>query len=187
MIMKANKAIIIIISVLVPMLVAFLFVNTEEQALVSGWIYRLPHLNALINGSTAIILMLGVWLIKNGNEKWHRVAMLTAFVLGAVFLVSYIIYHSSVPSTVFGDINHDNELDVSELAMLGNMRLIYLILLLAHILMAIVALPFVLLAVYYAIIDNRTKHRKIVRYTFPVWLFVAISGVLVYFMISPYY
>lgn len=185
--MKANKAIIIIISILVPMLVAFLFVNTEEKALVSDWVYRLPHLNALINGSTAFILILGVWFIKNGNEKYHKTAMLTAFILGAVFLVSYIIYHSSVPSTVFGDINHDNELDTSELAMLGNMRLIYLILLLAHILMAIVALPFVLLAVYYAVTGNRARHRKIVRYTFPVWLFVAISGVLVYFMISPYY
>ena len=117
--MKANKAIIIIISILVPMLVAFLFVNTEEQALVSDWIYRLPHLNALINGSTAVILILGVWFIKNGNEKYHKTAMLTAFMLGTVFLVSYIIYHSSVPSTVFGDINHDNELDTSELAMLG--------------------------------------------------------------------
>jgi putative membrane protein len=185
--MNAKKILIIIISVLIPLVIAFLFIHTNEQAEVGGWVHRLPHLNAMINGLTAIILITGVLLIKDKNESGHRLAMGLAFVLGFVFMVSYIIYHASVPSTVFGDTNHDKILDDLELAALGGQRIVYLTLLLSHILFAVIALPLVLMAVYYALSDNRKMHKKIVKFTFPIWLFVAVSGVAVYFMISPYY
>lgn len=185
--MNPKKTLIVVVSILVPIVVAFLFVHTDQQADVGGWVYRLPHLNALINGITGVILILGVVAIKSGNEKWHKIAMSTAFVLGFIFLISYITYHASVPSTKFGDINHDGQVVASELEAVGSLRTWYIVLLLSHILMAIAALPFVLMAVYTAWSDNRQKHKKIVRFAFPIWLLVSITGVMVYLMISPYY
>ena len=185
--MKTNKIVILVISILVPLVVAFLFIHTEEQTDIGQWVYRLPHLNAAINGLTAILLIAGVNFIKNKQEKAHRLAMSTAFFLGFVFMISYVTYHASVPSTVYGDLNHNGILDESELSSLGSFRMLYIGLLLSHILFAIIALPLVLLAVYYAVTDNRKRHRMIVRFTFPIWLYVALTGVAVYFMISPYY
>ena len=185
--MNIKKVYIIIISVLVPLVVAFLFLHTEEQADIGGWVHRLPHLNAIINGSTGIILIAGVVFIKNKNENAHRLAMGLAFLFGFIFMISYVTYHASVPSTIFGDLNHDKLLDDAELSSLGGSRTVYISLLLSHILLAVVALPLVLMAVYYAMADNRKMHRRLVKFTFPVWLYVAISGVAVYLMISPYY
>lgn len=184
---KTNKLIIIVVSILVPILVAFLFLHTKENADVGEWVSFLPSLNALINSTTAVLLVLGVVFIKKGNEKAHRLAMLTAFILGFVFMISYVTYHASVPSTIYGDINGNGILDEAERLSLGGWRNFYIVLLLSHILLAVVALPLVLMAVYYAFIDNRKRHRAMVRFTFPVWLYVAITGVVVYFMISPYY
>ena len=184
---KANKVIIIVLSILVPILVAFLFIHTKENADVGEWVFFLPGLNALINSTTVILLISGVVFIKKGNEKAHRLAMLTAFILGFVFLISYVTYHASVPSTIYGDMNGDGLLDDTERLSLGGWRNFYIVLLLSHIFFAVVALPLVLMAVYYALTDNRKRHKAMVRFTFPVWLYVAITGVAVYFMISPYY
>ena len=185
--MKTNKIVILVVSILVPLVIAFLFVHTEEQAEIGQWVYRLPHLNAMINGLTAILLIAGVVFIKNKHEKVHRVVMSTAFLLGFVFMISYVTYHASVPSTVYGDIDHDGLISDSEMINLGSSRSLYIGLLLSHILFAVAALPLVLLAVYYALADNRKKHRAVVKFTLPVWLYVAVTGVAVYFMISPYY
>lgn len=185
--MKISKIIIILISVLVPVVIALLFVFTTAKGSGTTWINQLPLLNASINSLTAVILIIAFIMIKNGKEKAHRNLMLTAFALGAIFLVSYITYHASIPSTVFGDVNHDGLLSVSEQDLVGNTRLFYLVILLSHILMAITGLPLVLLAVYHGIQGNRQSHKKIVKFTFPVWLFISLSGVVVYFLISPYY
>jgi len=185
--MKVSKIIIIAISVIVPTVVALLFLFTTDTISGNSWIRQLPLLNVSINSLTAIVLVLAVIMIKRGKEKAHRSLMLTAFLLGAIFLVSYITYHASVPSTVFGDVDHDGVLSASEQDLLGNSRVIYLVILLAHILMAITGLPLVLLAVYYGLTDNRKAHKKVVRFTFPVWLFISLSGVVVYFLISPFY
>lgn len=185
--MNPKKTLIIIISILVPIVVAFLFIHTDQEANVGGWVHRLPHLNSLVNGLTAIVLTAGVLAIKKGNEKWHKIAMTTAFVMGFIFLISYVTYHASVPSTRFGDVNHDGVIGPTELEAVGSLRTWYFVLLISHILMAVAALPFVLLAVYHAWSDNRQKHRKIVRFAFPIWLFVSVTGVMVYLMISPYY
>ena len=105
--------------------------------------------------------------------KYHRISMMSAFVLGSLFLVSYVIYHSMADSTTFGGE--------------GWIRPVYYFLLLSHILLAIVVVPFVLFAFYFALTDKIEKHKKIVKYTFPIWLYVSVTGVLVYLMISPYY
>ncbi len=113
--------------------------------------------------------------------------MITAFILGALFLVSYVIYHASAPSTVYGDLNADSEVSREELSQLTIPREFYLFVLLSHILLAIVVVPFVLLAMNYAIQRNFNKHVKIVKFAYPIWLYVSVTGVLVYLMISPFY
>jgi len=181
-----NKYIIIIFSVVVPVLIAALFF-TIDTATNAQWVHSLPLVNASINGANAIVLIMAVYFVKNGNEQFHKLLMKVAFVLGLLFMVSYVTYHSSVPSTVFGDINGDGTLQDIERAEIGGMRTVYIVLLLSHILMAAMALPLILTAFAYALKDNREKHRKIVRFTFPVWLYVSITGVIVYLLISPYY
>lgn len=185
--MKFDKSIIVVISILVPVVVASLLFFVSSKASIGAWVHYLPKLNVTINSLTAVLLIIALIMIKQGHESAHRSLMLTALVLGAIFLISYITYHASVPSTVFGDVNHDRIVSESEMAAIGNWRLIYLILLLSHILVAVIGLPLVLTAVYHGIKDNRKAHKKIVRFTYPVWMFIAVSGVMVYFLISPYY
>ena len=181
-----NKYVIIIFSVVVPLLIATLFftIDTSTDA---EWVHYLPMLNASLNGLSAIVLITAVYFIKTGKEQIHTRLMKFAFVLGLLFMVSYVTYHASVPSTVFGDINGDGVLQDAEKSEIGGMRTVYLGLLLSHILMAATALPLILTAFAYALKDNRERHKKIVRFTFPVWLYVSITGVLVYVLISPYY
>ena len=185
--MKFDKIIIIIISILVPAIVASLLFFTSSEANIGTWVYQLPKLNATLNSITAIILIVAFVMIKQGKEQTHRTLMLVALALGSIFLLSYITYHASVPSTVYGDINHDRSLSESEISAIGNWRLLYVILLLSHILVAVIGLPLVLTAVYHGIKGNRKAHKKIVKFTYPVWMFIAVSGVMVYFLISPYY
>ncbi len=185
--MKQSKLIIAGISILVPTVVALLFIFTSSEAGLGPWVHRLPALNATINGCSAVVLLMALVMIKQGKETTHRNLMLLAFGLGTIFLVSYITYHASVPSTVFGDTNHDHQLSAAELSAVGGWRTTYIVFLLSHILMAVAGLPLVLLAIYYGLSGNRPAHKKVVRFTFPVWLYVAVSGVIVYFLISPYY
>ena len=185
--MKFNKATIIVISILVPVVVASLLLFVSSKADEASWVHYLPKLNVTINSLTAVLLIIALIMIKQGRESAHRNLMLSALVLGTIFLISYITYHASVPSTVYGDINHDRIVSESEMAAIGNWRLVYLILLLSHILVAVIGLPLVLTAVYHGIKENRAAHKKIVKFTYPVWMFIAISGVMVYFLISPYY
>ncbi len=113
--------------------------------------------------------------------------MTTAFFLGILFLISYILYHSTTSSTIFGDVNRDGILDEAETVLAGGMRSIYLLILLSHILLAIIVVPLVLFAFYFALTDKFDKHKKIVRFTLPIWLYVSVSGVAVYLLIRPYY
>lgn len=147
----------------------------------------LPSLNAVLNSTTAVLLIAAFFAIKAKKIVLHRSLMLTSLALGALFLVSYILYHSSTATTIFGDIDHNGTLDPSELEQLGNSRLVYLIILLSHIALSFVVVPFVLMAFYFALSDQIDRHKKIVKFTFPIWLYVSITGVIVYLMISPYY
>lgn len=181
-----NKIVIIILSVAVPILIATLFLTIDTQTDVL-WVHNLPFVNAVLNGTTAVILLLALYFIKNGNKRRHKQLMILAFVLGVLFIVSYVTYHASVPSTIFGDTNGDGTLQTTEKSEIGTMRTIYIGLLVSHILMAVIALPLILTAFAFALKDKIDKHRKIVRFTFPVWLYVSVTGVLVYVLISPYY
>lgn len=182
-----NLTIIWVLSIVIPLGIALLLFIPSKSDVNSSWVLVLPHLNGVLNSTTAVLLLAGFTFIRKKHINYHKTCMLIAFTLGSMFLVSYIIYHASAPSTVYGDINGDGILDASEKAMLGSMRMIYLIILLSHILLAIVVVPFVLLALFYALSKRFDKHKKIVRYTLPIWLYVSISGVIVYLMISPYY
>jgi putative membrane protein len=130
---------------------------------------------------------MGRYFIRNDERQWHKWFMEMAFLLGATFLVSYVIYHSSVPSVKYGDIDGNGILEANELLRVGNIRYVYYALLLSHIGLSIVVVPFVLFAFYYALSNDFARHVKIVKYTWPIWFYVSVSGVLVYFMISPYY
>jgi putative membrane protein len=163
---------ILSLSVAVPAVVALLLFM-PVSGIAGNWVKMLPHLNGALNTVTALVLVVGYLFIRNNNQAAHKRAMLTAFVLGTIFLVSYLIYHSSVPSTAYGNT--------------GWIRSVYFVLLITHILLAMAVVPLVLLALIYALQKNFVKHRKIVKFAFPVWLYVSVTGVVVYLMISPFY
>ncbi len=168
------KRLFIIISLLIPMVIAVLiFLPKGETNEIEPWIFSLPFYNAIINTLTAIFLITGFYFIKNGNVVNHKRCMISAFVLGCMFLIFYVLYHSNAPSTKFGGE--------------GIIRYVYFSLLISHILLAFIVVPLVLFAIYFAVFQKIEKHKKIVKFTFPVWLYVSISGVIVYLMISPYY
>jgi len=165
---KYNKW-IVILSVTIPLVVAILFgVKLDVQLPVF-----LPPIYATINALTSIILILAVWAIKNKNVRLHEKLIKTAIVFSIIFLVLYVAYHMTSESTKFGGV--------------GAIKTVYFILLISHILLSILVIPFVLITYVRAITNNIELHKKIAKYTFPLWLYVAISGVLVYVMISPYY
>lgn len=164
---------IVTIAIAVPVVVAILLFMPSKLDLASSWVYFLPHLNAVINTAASLALVLGLVFIKQGNVEFHRAAITTAIGLGAIFLVSYVIYHASAESTPFGG--------------QGWIRPVYYFILITHIVLAAVALFPILLAFYYGHTDQRAKHRKIVKFAYPIWLYVSVTGVIVYLMISPYY
>ena len=167
------KGWIIAISVIIPVAVAVLIFMPAKLDLGVEWVYFLPHLNAVMNSAATVALIAGFLFIKKGNVPFHRASMTVAFVLGAIFLVSYVIYHAAAESTSFGGE--------------GMVRSLYYFLLLTHIVLAAVALFPILFAYYYGYTDQRVKHRKVVKFAFPIWLYVTVTGVIVYLMISPYY
>lgn len=152
-----------------------------------GFIYKLPMLNAFLNGACSLLLIVSLWAIKKRNIALHKKLNLSAFFLSALFLISYVTAHYFIPDTIYGDINHDHILDPIEKGAVSGSRTIYLVILLSHILLAVVVLPLVLLSFYYALKDDRVKHKKTTRFSYPIWLYVTLSGVIVYWFISPYY
>ncbi|MEM6641567.1 MAG: DUF420 domain-containing protein [Bacteroidota bacterium] len=183
----AYLRIIYVVSALIPLVVAFLILFPEKLSFSGAWVKSLPAFHATVNSITAITLIAAVIAIKKGNMSLHRALMFTSLFLGVLFLVSYILYHSSQPSVRFGDIDHDGIVSDLEKQDVGSVRFVYLFILASHILLSISVVPFVLLAFYYALTDQIKRHRKIVRFTFPVWLYVSVTGVIVFFMIRPYY
>jgi putative membrane protein len=176
-----------VLSVAIPVVVAILLFIPQTGKLGDLDVSFLPFLNAILNSSTALLLVVGYFFIKKRNINLHRTLMLSAFALSSVFLVSYVIYHFQAPSTRFGDINGDGIVDAVEIAQAGFMRTAYLVLLLTHIVTAAIIVPFVLLSIYFGITNQVARHQKISKWTFPLWLYVAVTGVVVYLMISPYY
>lgn len=143
--------------------------------------------NAIINSCVAVLLVIALVAVKSKNYTLHKNLMMTAMLLSILFLVSYICHHLFAGETRFGDVNHDGIVSELEKAAAGNSRMIYYILLGTHIPLAGIILPFILLSAYRALTGEFDKHRKLVRITWPIWFYVAVTGVVVYWMISPYY
>jgi len=179
---------IIAVSILIPVAVAILFsVKLKDFGIQVEPLSFLPPIYASINGVTALLLIMGVIAIKNGNRKVHKRMMTTAIACSLVFLIMYVAYHMTADSTVFGDVNHDGLLDTKEKTNAGSMRLVYLFILLTHIALSIAIIPLVLFTYVRALAERFDKHKKLAKITFPLWLYVAVTGVVVYLLISPYY
>lgn len=138
-----------------------------------AFIYKLPLLHAIINGTCAVLLIFSLRAIKAGKVDLHKKINLSTFGLSAVFLISYVTYHFFVPETSYGGD--------------GILKTFYYFILLTHIPLAAAVLPLILLSFWYALTGKIDKHKKIVRFTYPMWLYVAVTGVIVYLMISPFY
>ena len=150
-----------------------------------------PHLfalvNAVINTLVAILLLVGLFMARTRRLTIHRNIMLTAMLLSVVFLISYILHHLFAVSTLYGDLDKNGTVDAAEKTAAGSMRYVYFFLLGTHILLAGVSLPFILFTAYRALIGENERHRKIAKITWPLWFYVAVTGPLVYLMISAYY
>ena len=170
---KYNKW-IVALSVIIPLAVAGLFgINLRKLGFDVEPLRFLPPIYATINGLTAVVLIIAVTAIKNNKRKLHENLMKTAIALSVSFLLMYIAYHMTSDSTKFGGE--------------GAIKYIYYFILITHIVLSIAVIPFVLITYVRAITNNFERHKKIARITFPLWLYVAITGVVVYIMISPYY
>jgi len=150
-------------------------------------VHVFAQLNAVINGITAILLVAALWAINKGRYGLHKGIMLFSLALSIIFLVSYIAHHLFAGEAKFGDINHDGIVDAAELAAVGGMRVVYFVILATHIALAAIILPFILFTAYRALIGEYGVHKKLARYTWPLWFYVAVTGPIVYYMISPYY
>jgi putative membrane protein len=158
------------VSILIPIVVAVLFgvriPNVEPLSF-------LPPIYATINGVTALLLIAALWAIKNGKRSLHNTLMNVAIACSLAFLVMYVAYHMTSDSTPYGGE--------------GFMRGVYFFILISHIVLSIVVIPFVLHTYLRGFLGEYQEHKKLARYTFPIWLYVAVTGVVVYLMISPYY
>ena len=165
---KYNKW-IVVLSILIPLVVALLFSVKLDVTLP----VFLPPIYATINGFTAILLIIAFWAIKNKKIQLHKKLMQTALLFSIAFLVMYVAYHMTSSNTKYGGE--------------GAIRYIYFFILITHIILSVVVIPFVLITYVRAITNQIELHKKIAKITFPLWLYVAVTGVLVYVLISPYY
>ncbi|MBC7570728.1 MAG: DUF420 domain-containing protein [Spirosoma sp.] len=168
---RANRVINILAAV-IPLAVAVLL-GIRQKVDLGDWTTSLPHINAVINSVTSVLLLMGLYFIRQKNIAAHKQTMLTAFAFGSVFLVSYVLYHLTNESTPFGG--------------QGWVRPVYYFLLVSHIVLSVVVVWFVLRAVYFALTNQILKHKQTVRWAYPIWLYVSTTGVIVYFLIRPYY
>ena len=143
--------------------------------------------NAINNFLVTLLLLSGLIAITLKKYLLHKKIMLCAIIFSVFFLVSYICHHLLAGETKFGDLNHDGVLSLDELSAVGSLRTIYYILLITHIPLAAIVLPFILYTAYYSLTGEYAKHKKLARITWPLWFYVAVTGVIVYVMISPYY
>jgi putative membrane protein len=171
---KKFRTPIIIVSILIPIVVAILFsVKLKDFGINVEPLSFLPPIYASINGITAILLILAVRAIKNGNRSLHEKLMTSAIACSVIFLVMYVAYHMTSESTKFGGE--------------GIIRYVYFFILLTHIALSVIIIPLVLFTYVRALSKQFDRHKKLAKITFPLWLYVAVTGVVVYLMISPYY
>ena len=144
-------------------------------------------INAFLNSTIALLLVVALLAVKNKNYLLHKRLMFTALVLSVLFLVSYIAHHLLAGEAKFGDADHNGIVSEAEKLLVGNMRIVYFIILVTHIFLAAIILPFILFTAYRALIAEYNMHKKLARITWPLWFYVAVTGPIIYWMISPYY
>lgn len=175
--MKNDKLVFrIVMALSVVVFVAVIVLNKKilpVPEVIPSFVYKLPKLNALINGTCSLLLLLSLYFIKQKNIEIHKKLNIITFCLSVVFLLSYITYHWMAQETTFPA---DNSL-----------RPVYLTILISHIILAALVLPLILLSFHKGFQNQVEKHKKLVRFAFPIWLYVTVTGVVVYLMISPYY
>ncbi len=163
------KKLIVVLSVVIPIAVAALF-----GVKIPGYDFSfLPPIYATINGVTAVLLVVSYISIKNGNRARHELVNKICLLLSGLFLVMYVLYHITSETTTYGGV--------------GFIRYLYFFILVTHIILSITVIPFVLFTFSRALAGNFERHKRLAKFTFPLWLYVAVTGVVVYLMISPYY
>jgi len=183
---KLNTAAWIVTTVVLALVV--LMRSPDKIPLPEGWDFGfLPPFHATVNALTALVLIYAFYQIKQKNIEAHRRAIYVALGLSVLFLLSYVAYHFTTPETLFGDANHDGMVDDPEKAALGGIRTVYFLLLISHILLAGLTLPFILFTFIRAYTNQIERHRKMARWVFPLWLYVAVTGPICYLMLMPYY
>jgi putative membrane protein len=150
-------------------------------------VHWFAKVNAVINSIVSILLVIALVAVKNRKYEAHKNVMLTAMALSILFLLSYICHHLFAGETKFGDLNHDGVADAAEVQAVGSLRTLYYFVLGTHIPLAGIILPFILFTAYHSLTGDYARHKKLARITWPIWFYVAITGVVVYVMISPYY
>lgn len=180
---KRFKTLIIAASIAIPLVVALLF-RVKIDGVDLGF---LPSIYATINGITALVLVAALVAIKSKNQLLHNRLINFALVLSLLFLVCYVAYHMTSNSTVYGDVDGNGILEASEQTLIASSQTIYYILLVSHVILSMAVVPLVLFTYLFAYQGDFTKHKKWTRITWPLWFYVAISGVIVYWMISSYY
>ncbi|RZJ73979.1 DUF420 domain-containing protein [Flavobacterium sp.] len=185
---KRMSKLIIAVSIVIPVVVAVLFtVKLKDFGFDVEPLSFLPPIYAAINGLTAVVLVVAVMAVRRGKLKLHERLMTFAIALSLLFLVMYVAYHMTSDSTRYGDSNHDGQMSVEEIAEAGKMRLVYFFILITHIILSVAIIPMVLFTYVRALSQRFDKHKKLGKITYPIWLYVAVTGVVVYFLISPYY
>ncbi|MBA2500003.1 MAG: DUF420 domain-containing protein [Chitinophagaceae bacterium] len=183
-----TKARYFIISVSIIVFIAIVALDRIQWNPDAGFdIHIFATFNAFINSAVSVLLLAGLISVRRKKYLLHKRIMMTAMVLSALFLISYVLHHLFAGSTLFGDADRDGIVSELELAAVGNARMIYFVILLTHILLAAIILPFILYTSYRALTGEWSKHRKLARITWPIWFYVAITGPVIYLMISPYY
>ena len=176
------KKLIVAVSIVIPVVVGALF-----RIRIPGDLSFLPPIYAGFNAATSLLLILALFMVKQGKIELHRFFIRLALLLSLLFLVCYVAYHLTSDPTQYGDLNHDRILSDAEKASAGNWRLVYFVTLISHIGLSMVVIPMVLYAYLFAWAGQYEAHKKLVRFAYPIWLYVAITGVVVYWMISPFY
>lgn len=174
---KFISKLIVGVSVFVLIVVIILQSNIinifPDKTAIPSWVFLLPKFNAIINGACSVLLVLSLYFIKKQDIESHKKTNIITFILSSLFLVSYIIFHATGIKTTYGGV--------------GLIRTVYYFILITHIILAAVVLPLVLFCFQKGLNMEIVAHKKLVRWTYPIWLYVTVTGVIVYLMIAPYY
>lgn len=170
---KAYKYLVLVISILIPVLVTILYFLPRVHFLDEKVIKTLPKINAILNATTTVVLILAFFFIKNGHKRMHKLFMLFAVMLSILFLLLYVMYHSSTDPVHYGGE--------------GIWKSIYFFILFTHIVLAVLIVPLVLITLIRGLNNLHPAHKKVARWTLPLWLYVTVTGVWVYILLSPYY